>query len=99
MSKRIAVITGGMGGLGEVIAAKMDLAGYQVVVTHSLSNKGAPEWLATMARLGHSFKAFPIDVADYDSCAQCVSGVVAEVGPVDILVNNAGITRDHTFRK
>jgi acetoacetyl-CoA reductase len=35
---RVAIITGGMGGLGESISTKMHVAGYRVVVTHSLGN-------------------------------------------------------------
>ena len=38
MAKRLALITGGMGGLGEIISTKMSDAGYRVAVTHSPSN-------------------------------------------------------------
>ncbi len=96
---RIALVTGGMGGLGEAIAIKLAAMDYQVVVTHSLTNTKAPEWLARMAEMGYLFRAYPVDVADFDSCAECVARVTAEVGQVDVLVNNAGITRDMTFRK
>lgn len=96
---RIALVTGGMGGLGEAIAIKLAAMDYQVVVTHSLNNTKAPEWLARMAEMGYLFHAYPVDVADFDSCAECVARITAEVGQVDVLVNNAGITRDMTFRK
>ena len=43
---RIAVITGGMGGLGNSISAKMHAAGYRVVVTHSPGNPKAKEWIS-----------------------------------------------------
>ena len=99
MAKRVAVITGGMGGLGETISTKMYDAGYTVVVTHSPSNKNATEWLANMHEKGYKFHAYGVDVADYDSCQACCRQILAEVGPIDILVNNAGITRDMTFRK
>ena len=45
---RVALITGGMGGLGETISTKMADAGYHVVVTYSPSNKGSAKWLADM---------------------------------------------------
>jgi acetoacetyl-CoA reductase len=99
MGKRIALITGGMGGLGESISTKMADAGFEVVVTHSPSNKNAAEWVADYRTKGYSFAAYGVDVADYDSCVACVAKVQSEVGPVDILVNNAGITRDMTFKK
>jgi NAD(P)-dependent dehydrogenase (short-subunit alcohol dehydrogenase family) len=52
-----------------------------------------------MNNMGYGFKAYPCDVADFDSCKACVDAVTKEVGPVDVLVNNAGITRDMTFKK
>ncbi len=99
MAKRLALITGGMGGLGEIISTKMSDAGYRVAVTHSPSNKTAGEWTAQMKSRGYEFRTYPCDVADFESCKSCVDGVTRDLGPVDILVNNAGITRDMTFRK
>ena len=97
--QRIAVVTGGMGGLGETISTKMADAGYRVVVTYSPSNTKFRSWLEEMKGRGYSFGAFPIDVVDYDDCARKTATIQAEVGAVDILVNNAGITRDMTFKK
>jgi len=99
MAKQIAVVTGGMGGLGEAISIKLHDAGYAVVVTCSPGNTGANEWLTRMEALGRQFLAYTVDVADYDSCERCAAQIRAEVGPVDILINNAGITRDASFKK
>jgi len=99
MTQRLALITGGMGGLGETISTKMADAGYRVAVTYSPSNKTADKWLADMRSRGYGFHAYVCDVADFDSCKTCVARVTQDLGPVDILVNNAGITRDMTFRK
>ena len=99
MSKKIAVVTGGMGGLGEAISIRLHDAGYKVVVTHSAGNAGVDVWLAKMESAGRQFRAYPVDVADYDSCQHCAAKIQAEVGPVDILVNNAGVTRDMTLKK
>jgi acetoacetyl-CoA reductase len=99
MAERIALITGGMGGLGESISTKMADAGFKVVVTHSPGNKNAASWTADYKSKGYTFAAYGVDVADYSSCAACVAKVQGEVGPVDILINNAGITRDMTFKK
>ena len=97
--KRIALVTGGMGGLGEAICIKLAALGDTVVTTYSPGNTQAQHWLATMKSQGYSFYAYPCDVTDWESCVACVRKVSAEVGPVDVLVNNAGITRDMTFRK
>ncbi|MBB5501275.1 acetoacetyl-CoA reductase [Paraburkholderia sp. MM5384-R2] len=99
MMKQVALVTGGMGGLGEAISIKLHDAGYTVVVTCSPRNTGADRWLARMEADGRRFGAYGVDVADYDSCQRCAEQIHAEVGPVDILINNAGITRDAGFKK
>ncbi|KAI5912548.1 acetoacetyl-CoA reductase [Thauera sp. 2A1] len=98
-NSRVALITGGMGGLGEVISTKMAAAGYRVAVTYSPGNTKHAEWTADMKAKGFDIVAVPCDVADLDSCAQAVAAVRAQLGEVDVLVNNAGITRDMTFKK
>ncbi len=96
---RVALVTGGMGGLGEAVCIKLAALGYQVVTTYSPGNTKATDWLATMKEAGFTFRAYPCDVADYQSAAACVAQVQKDVGPIDVLVNNAGITRDMTFKK
>jgi acetoacetyl-CoA reductase len=88
-----------MGGLGEAICIKLAALGYKVVTTYSPNNSKAENWLATMKDQGYDFKAYPCDVADFDSAQACVAKVQSEVGAIDVLVNNAGITRDMTFKK
>ncbi len=96
---RIALVTGGMGGLGEAVCIKLAALGYQVVTTYSPGNTKSGDWLASMRELGYHFHAYPCDVADYESARECVTLIEKEIGPVDVLVNNAGITRDTTFKK
>jgi acetoacetyl-CoA reductase len=97
--KRIALVTGGMGGLGEAICFKLAALGYTVVTTCSPGNTRAQEWLQAMKQQGFDFHAYACDVTDWESCQACVRKITAEIGPVDVLVNNAGITRDMTFKK
>ena len=99
MTKKLALVTGGMGGIGEAISIRLHDVGHAVVVTYSPNNTGADDWLARMEATGRQFRAYPVDVADYDSCVRCAAQIKAEIGPIDILVNNAGITRDATFKK
>jgi acetoacetyl-CoA reductase len=96
---RVAVVTGGMGGLGEAICMKLSKMGYKVVATFSPGNTKHAAWLAEMKLQGHDFRAVPVDVADYESCQKAIAQITKDLGPVDVLVNNAGITRDTTFRK
>ncbi len=97
--QKVAVVTGGMGGLGESISTKMAEAGYKVVVTFSPSNTKHKEWLEDMKKRGYAFGAYPVDVVDYDDCAAKCAQIRKDVGHIDILVNNAGITRDMTFKR
>ena len=98
-NSHVVLVTGGMGGLGEVISTKMAAAGYRVAVTYSPGNSKHAEWVSAKRAQGHDILAVPCDVADIDSCARAVADVVATLGAVDVLVNNAGITRDMTFKK
>ena len=78
MAQNVALITGGMGGLGETISTKMAAAGYRVVVTHSPSNKTVEEWLARMSGNGYAFKAYPVDVSDFESTGTDPQAVLEE---------------------
>jgi acetoacetyl-CoA reductase len=96
---RVALVTGGMGGLGEAICVKLLALGYKVVTTYSPNNTKYQSWLDEMKEKGYNFAAYPADVGDYDSAQACVAAITRDIGPIDVLVNNAGITRDTTFKK
>ncbi|MBU9446138.1 SDR family NAD(P)-dependent oxidoreductase, partial [Burkholderia multivorans] len=98
-AKRVAFVTGGMGGLGAAISRRLHDVGMTVAVSHTEGNDHVATWLTHEREAGRTFHAFEVDVADYDSCRQCASRVLAEFGRVDVLVNNAGITHDATFVK
>ena len=99
MAQRVAVVTGGMGGLGEAICVKLSAMGDKVIATYSPGNKKWEQWLRDMRDQGHQFSAVEVDVADYESCQRATAQIQSEHGAIDVLVNNAGITRDMTFRK
>lgn len=97
--KRVAFVTGGMGGLGAAISRRLLSMGMTVTMSHSAANDHVSTWLMHERDGGRRFLAYEMDVADFDSCAHCAKRVIAEHGAVDILINNAGITRDATFAK
>jgi acetoacetyl-CoA reductase len=99
MAQRVAVVTGGMGGIGEAICMRLAKAGHKVVATYSPGNTRSGEWLKQMKANGFEFHAVQVDVTDFDSCQKAVAKIQSEVGAIDILVNNAGITRDKTLAK
>jgi acetoacetyl-CoA reductase len=97
--KRVAFVTGGLGGLGAAISRRLHDAGMIVAVSHSPRNDHVATWIMHERDAGRRFQAFEADVADFDSCDRCAHRVLDEFGAVDILINNAGITRDSTFVK
>ena len=99
MAQKVAVVTGGMGGIGEAICMRLAQVGHRVVTTYSPGNTRAEQWVKDMKSRGFEFHAVQVDVADFDSTQKAVAKIQAEVGSIDILVNNAGITRDASFRK
>lgn len=97
--RKVALVTGGMGGLGEAICTRLCRAGYRVAATYSPRNESAAEWVDVHRKEGVEVMAYMVDVTDYASCDAGVKKIVGDTGHIDILINNAGITRDSTLRK
>ena len=98
MKQRIAVVTGGIGGLGTAICATLARSGRTVVAT-DLPGRSDAETRFHAACDGLDLHVISADVTDFDACAQLFTEVEQRFGAVDILVNAAGITRDQTLRK
>ena len=98
MAKKIAYVTGGMGGIGTAICQRLHKEGMTVIAGCG-PNRDYNKWLDEQKALGYTFYASVGNVSDWDSTVEAFKRVKAEFGPVDVLVNNAGITRDGMFRK
>lgn len=98
-TQRMAVVTGGTGGLGEMICRRLADNGFKVLALHSSQNQNVDAWQAAQQAQGYNFATFAVDVADFLSCAAALQAVRQQHGPVAVLVNNAGVTRDAGFRK
>jgi acetoacetyl-CoA reductase len=96
MTKRIAVVTGGMGGIGSAICRELHEQGLRVVSAYSRKHEAAQEWQAKETSKGYHFDIAYADVSDFHSCETMIKNIKTDVGPIDILVNNAGITHDAT---
>jgi len=100
MDKRIALVTGGIGGLGTDICKHLARSGRTVVACHLASRaERVEEFRRETAEFADHIFFEPINVGDYEACAAAIQAVEAKYGPVSILVNAAGITRDTTLRK
>jgi acetoacetyl-CoA reductase len=98
MSKKVAYVTGGMGGIGTAICQRLHKDGFTVIAGCG-PTRDFDKWLAEQKALGYTFYASVGNVSSWDSTVEAFSKAKAEHGPIDVLVNNAGITRDRMFLK
>ena len=98
MSKKVAYVTGGMGGIGTAICQRLHKDGFTVIAGCG-PTRDFDKWLAEQKALGYTFYASVGNVSSWDSTVEAFAKAKAEHGPIDVLVNNAGITRDRMFLK
>lgn len=91
-----ALVTGGSGGLGSVIAQRLAQDGLEVLVH---ANQGLERAQAVVDRIlaaGGKARALRFDVTDRAACAAALAALTEE-GAVQVLVNNAGVHDDAVF--
>jgi 2-deoxy-D-gluconate 3-dehydrogenase len=89
LSGRVAIVTGGNGGIGLGMARGLAEAGAAVVVAARNRDKSA-QAVAELQRLGAQALAVEVEVTSEASCRALVKTTLARLGRLDILVNNAG---------
>ena len=100
MSKRVALVTGGIGGIGSSICRQLADDGLTVVANYIKAEEAkAQAWLAAERAAGRDIHIAEGDVSKFDSCVAMVAKIRSEVGFISVLVNNAGITKDGVFKK
>lgn len=101
MKSRIALVTGGTGGIGSSICQYLADQGVKVVAgyNHGGSDAKAKEWQKINQEQDYNFGIINGDVSNFESCKAMIEAVESQYGPIDILVNNAGIAKDATLRK
>ena len=95
---KIALVTGGTGGIGAAICIKLATSGARIATNYRNEEK-AKAWQAEAKKAGHDIAIYQADVSDFDACQALAVQVEKDLGPIDILVNNAGITKDGMFKK
>lgn len=101
---KVALVTGGTGGLGTAMCEKLAAAGVTVVAGYYKSSDAddarAQEWVSAMNAKGYTnVDVIAGDVGNWESCVALGDALKAKYGSVDIVVNNAGITQDKMFLK
>lgn len=95
MSK-VALVTGGTGGIGTAICQRLANDGFKVISTYFEPEEQAKAWAEAQ---NFDVDLYSCDVSDYESCAHMKEQIIADHGRVDVIVNNAGITRDGKFTR
>lgn len=90
----VAIVTGGVRGIGYAIAESFAAAGADLIVTTTREPESSSDELARLRSYGTKVMAIRLNVADKAEVSEKLPEAVKEMGGVDILVNNAGITRD-----
>lgn len=99
--RRIALVSGGMGGIGTAICQALASTGVKVITTYHKSgdHNEAKRWQDEQQRLGFDIDKIHVDISDPNACQTAVLELLDCHRKVDILVNNAGITRDKLCHK
>ena len=97
---RIALVTGGTGGIGTAICIALHQQGRKVIAGYYAPEyEQALAWQQNQKEKGRDFEIVGCDVSDFESSKQMLHDIEKPIGAVDILVNCAGITRDKTLRR
>lgn len=100
MTQRVALVTGGNGGLGTAICKALVDQGRKVVAGYYPPDKEAAEaWQKQMADDAYAVEIAGGDVSDYEDTVRMINEITANIGPIAILINNAGITRDKMLKR
>jgi 3-oxoacyl-[acyl-carrier protein] reductase len=92
---RVALVTGGSGGIGRAIAIELGRRGHSVAVNYSRQPQAAEMTVAGVEATGGKARAIQADVSDPGQVERLFAEVTEHLGTVEILVNNAGITKDN----
>ena len=96
LAGKVALLTGGAGGIGKALAAGLCSAGAQTAIC-DINIERAGEIAAELTAKGHQAKAFKLDLRDLVSIQQCADAVAAEFGRIDVLINCAGVNKREGF--
>jgi NAD(P)-dependent dehydrogenase (short-subunit alcohol dehydrogenase family) len=97
MHGQVALVTGGVRGIGLAICERLVARGVTVAAGYSRDKDTAKRFLDTYGDRGASIHQG--NIGSNDDCERVVQEVMAQHGQLDILVNNAGITIDKTVRR
>ncbi len=93
LTDKVAIVTGGSGGIGRAIVQVLAAAGMEVVFTYRGNATSVAE--ITAANPGAKISGEAVDIRDSAACAALAEKIFDRTGRIDVLVNNAGVIRDN----
>ncbi len=99
MANRVALVTGGTGGIGTEICKALANMGGRVAASWLAGVDDGETWQQNMQAAGYNFTIAEGNVADFEATAKLVKTVEEKLGPIEILVNCAGMTKDGFLHK
>ncbi len=100
MERRIALVTGGTGGIGSAVCQRLASDHLVIACYFKEGNHAeAKRWQKAQHDAGFSIEILYGDVAKCTDCEHMVSQILERYGRIDVLINNAGITRDASLKK
>lgn len=99
LTDRVALVTGGSGGIGSRLSLRLAEAGAIVAVHYRADREGAQTVVETIAARAGRAAAFEADLSDADATTGLVDAVERRLGPVDLLVANAGLSRPGSYEE
>jgi 3-oxoacyl-[acyl-carrier protein] reductase len=94
---RVALVTGGSGGIGAELSARLAGAGAAVAVHYATGREAAERVAAEIAAGGGRAATFAADLGQADSPERLIDAVEGDLGPVDVLAANAGLSRKGSY--
>ena len=98
LKDKVAIVTGGNGGLGRRIAAALARAGVHIAVTYGANRETAADVARGLVDLGVKAEAFGCDLEDPAQITGLAHDVEAHFGRIDILVNDAAFNKAIAFQ-
>lgn len=89
-NRKVALVTGGSGGIGSEIARRLASDGMAVMITYCRAETAAQKVLHDITHVGGEAAMVCMDVSKYDNVRAAFDATISTFGAVDVVVNNAG---------
>ena len=98
--KKVALVTGALGGIGTAICARLVNSGYHVIATLSKDDpERTKKWCEDNGFDSDNFEFLAVDVSNHETAMAAIQQTIDKHDSIYALINGAGITRDSSFKK